>query len=112
MSKQVELAIIIVNYNTSKLLENCLRSVFKAAHPKGGLEVIVVDNASNDDSLSMVEKNFSQVKVLKNKTNLGFAKANNLGASLSNAKYLLFLNSDTVIKRYSLVKPLKFIKNR
>lgn len=106
-----ELAIIIVNYNTEKLLEDCLTSVYKADKPRGGLQVVVVDNGSVDGSAKMVEDKFHQVVLVKSKENLGFAKANNVGVDHADAKYVLFLNSDTVIKRYALVKPLKYIKN-
>lgn len=106
-----ELSIVIVNYNTKELLRNCLNSIYKAHRPQKGLEVIVVDNGSKDDSVKMVEKEFEDVILVKNKKNLGFAAANNLGVKKASGVYLLFLNSDTVLKRYSLVKPLKFIKN-
>ncbi|MBI1872242.1 glycosyltransferase family 2 protein, partial [Candidatus Collierbacteria bacterium] len=106
-----DLSIIIVNFNTADLLADCLNSIFKATFPKNGLEVIVVDNASRDNSIKMVKAEFPEVILIKNKKNLGFAKANNIGAKKATGRYLLFLNSDTVIKRYSLVKPLKFLKN-
>lgn len=106
-----ELAIVIVNYNTQALLDNCLASVFKSAKPKGGLEVVVVDNASSDGSVRMVRKKYPQVILIKNRKNLGFAKANNIGVDKTDSRYVLFLNSDTVIKQYSLVKPLKYLKN-
>lgn len=106
-----ELSVIIVNYNTRQLLENCLNSIFRADHPKNGLEVIVVDNASHDDSVKMIRDKFSDITLIKNQVNLGFAKANNQAVKKTSGRYLLFLNSDTVIKRYSLVKPLKFLKN-
>lgn len=108
---QPDLSIIIVNYNTKDLLADCLHSVFAAAAPKNGLEVIVVDNKSADDSCRMVAKKFKAVKLIRNSANLGFARANNEGRQIAKGKYLLFLNSDTVVKRYSLVKPLKFLKN-
>ena len=109
--REPDLSIIIVNYNTKGLLADCLASVFAAAAPKNGLEVIVVDNASSDGSQAMVAGQFKQVKLVRNKANLGFARANNEGYKVARGKYLLFLNSDTVVKRYSLVKPLKFLKN-
>ena len=109
--REPDLSIIIVNYNTKGLLADCLASVFAAAAPKNGLEVIVVDNASSDGSQAMVASQFKQVKLVRNKANLGFARANNEGYKVARGKYLLFLNSDTVVKRYSLVKPLKFLKN-
>lgn len=105
-----DLAIVIVNYNTSKLLEDCLDSIYRADHPKGGVQVIVVDNDSKDGSLDMVAQKFPAVLTIKNSKNLGFAKANNIGVGSTNARFLLFLNSDTVIKRYSLVKPLKYLR--
>lgn len=106
-----ELSIIIVNYNTSALLKDCLTSIYKGMLPPNGVEVIVVDNASHDDSVNMIEKNFRQVKIISNKENLGFAKANNLGVAATQCPYVLFLNSDTVLNRLSLVKPLKYLKN-
>src|SRR3989338_7030782 len=109
--REPDLSIIIVNYNTKGLLADCLASVFAAAAAKNGLEVIVVDNASSDGSQAMVASQFKQVKLVRNKANLGFARANNEGYKVARGKYLLFLNSDTVVKRYSLAKPLKFLKN-
>ncbi|NCP47395.1 glycosyl transferase family 2 [Candidatus Collierbacteria bacterium CG10_big_fil_rev_8_21_14_0_10_43_36] len=109
-----DLAVIIVNYNTKQLLEDCLNSVFKADRPKDGLQVIVVDNASKDGSLELLgrmEKKYSNLLTIANSENLGFARGNNIGAESSDAKHLLFLNSDTVVKRYSLVKPCKFLKD-
>lgn len=108
--KSKDLAIAIINYNTKQLLDDCLKSVFAADHPKGGIEVVVVDNNSTDDSLKMVKAKYPQVKVIKNKTNLGFARANNQAVLDSSAKYFLFLNSDTVVKKYSFVKPLKYLR--
>ncbi len=109
--KNPDLSIIIVNFNTKELLAACLASIVRAVHPKNGLEVIVVDNASKDGSGEMVARQFKEVTLIKNNKNLGFARANNQGAKKATGKHLLFLNSDTVIKRYSLVKPLKFLKN-
>jgi GT2 family glycosyltransferase len=105
-----DLAVIIVNYNTRQLLDDCLASIYRADHPKGGLQVVVVDNASVDDSMDMVAKKYPSVIAIKNSENLGFAKANNIGVDASDSRFVLFLNSDTVIKRYSLVKPLKYLK--
>ncbi len=108
-----DLAVIIVNYNTEKLTEECLNSVFGTDQPKGGLQVIVVDNGSKDGSLAMLhkmQKKHPNLVVIDAKENLGFAKGNNVGVEAAEAAYLLFLNSDTIVKRYSLVKPLKYLK--
>ena len=108
-----ELAIIIVNYNTEKLTEDCLNSVFRADQPKEGMQVIVVDNGSKDNSVVMLKKYAKRqpnLIVIESSENLGFAKGNNVGVDACDAKHVLFLNSDTVVKRYSLVKPLKYLK--
>lgn len=108
-----DLAIIIVNYNTAQLTEDCLTAVFNADQPKGGLQVVVVDNGSKDSSVAMLKKlakKHSNLIVIPSRQNLGFAKGNNVGVEASDARHLLFLNSDTVVKRYSLVKPLKYLK--
>ena len=107
----LDLSIIIVNHNTKELLRNCLQSIYKAHRPPKGLEIIVVDNGSSDGSPSVVEDQFKDVILVRSKKNLGFAAGNNLGTKKATGKYLLFLNSDTVLKKYSLVKPLKYIKN-
>lgn len=106
-----ELAIVIVNYNTEKLLYDCLTSIKKADKPRGGYEVIIVDNDSQDNSVEMIESKFPDYHLIKSKKNLGFAKANNLAVKEISSRYVLFLNSDTVITKYSLVKPLKYLKN-
>lgn len=111
MTPTPSLSIIITNHNTETLLKNCLTSIYQSILPKKGVEVIVVDNASSDNSPQMVKKDFPQVKLLENQENLGFAKANNLGVSVSTSRYLLFLNSDTILSRFSLVKPLKYLRN-
>ncbi|HBC44617.1 MAG: Glycosyltransferase/rhamnosyltransferase [Candidatus Collierbacteria bacterium GW2011_GWB1_45_35] len=108
-----DLAVIIVNYNTKELLEDCLNSVFKADSPKDGLQVIVVDNGSKDGSVEFLrkfEKSHPHLIFIGSSVNLGFAKGNNVGVDATDAKHLLFLNSDTVVRRYALVKPLKYLK--
>jgi GT2 family glycosyltransferase len=110
VSPKKDLAVIIVNYNTRQLLNDCLDSIYKAAHPQGGIEVVVVDNNSPDDSVQMVKKKFKQVTLIKSSKNLGFAKGNNTGFKKTNSRFLLFLNSDTIIEKDSLIKPLKYLK--
>lgn len=92
----IDLSIVIVNWNTSKLLTQCLDSIYQS-----GLnfifEVIVVDNASTDDSVSSVSDRFPQVHLIVNERNLGFAKANNQGIKICKGRYFLILNSDTLV---------------
>jgi GT2 family glycosyltransferase len=92
----LELSIIILNYNTSDLLDKCLASIYKNA-PSYNYEIIVVDNCSDDNSLKMLKKKYKEVVLLQNKVNLGYSKGNNLGIKKSKGKYVLLLNSDTEI---------------
>lgn len=104
------LSIIIVNYNVKYFLEQCLFSIEKAI---AGLdaEVIVVDNNSWDDSVAYLEARFYWVRFIKNESNSGFAKACNLGLSLSTGKFVLFLNPDTIVPEDTFSKCLHFLKN-
>ena len=90
--------VIIVSYNTRELLKNCLTSVLtNCAQSKIPYGVTVIDNASNDGSLEMMRKEFPQVKLITNDSNIGFAKANNQGIASSVADYFFLLNSDTIL---------------
>ena len=94
-----DLSIVIVSYNTKKLLSSCITSILKNTQ-KLDYEIIVVDNASKDGSKEYIKelsKNKKFVKYVLNSKNLGFSKANNQGTKQSNSKYVLFLNSDTLI---------------
>jgi len=102
----MDLSVIIVNFNTKKLTLQCLTSVFKYTKELD-FEVIVVDNNSKDGSVEAIENNFPQIKLIKNKTNYGFAKANNQGISKARGKYILLLNSDTYLFDNSLKKLVK-----
>lgn len=98
----MRLSIIIVSYNTSLILRNCLLLVYKAlsfGKLVDNSEVIVVDNSSRDDSVEMVKKNFPKVKLITNGKNLGFAKANNQGIKEAKGKFVLLLNSDTEVSK-------------
>jgi N-acetylglucosaminyl-diphospho-decaprenol L-rhamnosyltransferase len=90
------ISIIIVNYNTADLLATCLNSVEPWSDL--GLEVIVVDNASQDDSAAMVIQDFPWVSLIANESNAGFARANNQALKLSRREYVYFLNPDTVVQ--------------
>jgi hypothetical protein len=98
------LSIIILSWNTHDLTRNCLRSIFDNVRDVA-LEVIVVDNGSSDGSAEMIEKEFPQVKLIKNSENLGFTKGNNQGFKASRGEYALFLNSDTIIPEVDVDRP-------
>jgi len=99
--------VVIVNFNTGLYLKECVESVIKYS---SGLvnKIIVVDNASNDDSLSFLE-GVSQLTLIQNSDNLGFAKACNIGADTCNSNYLLFLNPDARIFENTLSLCLDFL---
>lgn len=86
-------SIITATYNGIIFLKPWLASLQKQTYR--AFEVIVVDNDSSDGTVEYLKKNFPQVKIIKNKTNNGFAKANNQGAILAKGEYLLFVNNDT-----------------
>lgn len=87
-------SIIIVNWNAGEYLEKCIDSLLNQSYEN--FEIILVDNASSDNSVELVEKSFPQVHVIKNKTNLGFAEANNIGISNSNGKLISLFNPDAI----------------
>jgi N-acetylglucosaminyl-diphospho-decaprenol L-rhamnosyltransferase len=102
------LSIIIVNWNTRDLLGQCLDSIFQTINADL-CEVIVVDNASTDTSTEMVQKRFPQVQLIQNSWNVGFARANNQGIRQSIGRYVLLLNSDTIVMPGALQALLAFM---
>jgi len=105
----MQLSVIIVNYNSRLLLEQCIASVRKALHEIQG-EIIVVDNNSTDGSKEYLPQRFTDVKLIFNNENSGFAKACNQGFKISSGKYVLFLNPDTIIPELSLAGCLSFFE--
>ena len=91
------LSIVIVNYNVRQFLENALASIGRALEGIDG-EVIVVDNASRDNSVAMVLKSFPGVRVIANEENVGFARANNQALREAKGTYILLLNPDTIVQ--------------
>lgn len=104
------LSISIVSFNTKRELHKCLRSIFQNA-PSSTYDVWVVDNASSDGSATMVEKEFPQVKLIRNPINVYYAAAQNQVLKSCRAKYVLTLNSDTRILPRSLTTALTFLEN-
>lgn len=104
----MDLSIIIVSYKVKELLLNCLHSVHENRDGLD-LEVIVVDNSSEDGSVEMVRELFPETKLVENKQNLGFAHANNQGFFQSNGRNILFLNPDTVVLPDAFKKTVRFI---
>ena len=105
----MDVSVIIVNYNTRDMLRDCLSSL---AEKTSGLsfETIVLDNDSSDGSAEMVGKMFPETMLVCAGENLGFGKANNLGATRARGKYLFFLNSDTVLINNALYELFSFME--
>jgi GT2 family glycosyltransferase len=104
----MDVSVIIVSYNTQALLKQCLASLFANTHDVG-FEVIVVDNASHDGSPQMVRNKFPGVMLIESHENLGFGRANNLGAEHANGKYLFLLNPDTIVLNNAVKTLFDFI---
>ncbi len=105
----VVLSIVIVNYNTEKLLRSCLESIYSGANGTP-FDIWVVDNHSRDHSVAMLKSRFPRVKVIENPANVGFSRANNLVVSQSRSEYVLLLNPDTLILGDAIEQTLKFMK--
>ena len=88
-------SIVILNYNGGKDVIECLESVRNIDYPS--YEIIVVDNASTDNSVESIRKKFPEVKIIRNESNLGFAEGNNVGIREANSHYVMLLNDDAVV---------------
>ena len=111
---KTELSIITVSFNTEEITLNCLNSILK--NTKGvDYEIIVVDNGSKDNSVKALKRlanDNPQIKLIEAGENLGFGKANNLGAGNAKGEYLLFLNSDTFVIDNAIKEALNFAKTK
>ncbi len=107
-----DVSIIIVNYNTRELVLDCIDSIYRA-EPRLDFEIIVSDNASVDGSADAIRERFpadvSCVTVLENGENLGFARANNAGIEIAKGRYILLLNSDTLVHDSVISKMAQYL---
>ena len=104
----MDLSIVIVNYNVRYFIEQCLHSVFRAVKNME-VEVFVVDNNSVDGSCGLIREKFPWVRLIENKTNAGFSKANNQALKIASGRYALLLNPDTVVEEDTFEKCLRFM---
>jgi GT2 family glycosyltransferase len=107
--RKPELSIVILNYNTKDLLRNCLSSLEKV-QKEVNFEMIVVDNGSADSSTKMVESEFPWVQLIRNNKNLGFAAGNNKARLHCAGRFILFLNSDTLVPKNTLRKVVDYLR--
>lgn len=104
-----DLSISIVSFNVKELLRRCIQSIYDSTNG-ANIEIFVVDNNSSDGSREMVESEFPQVRLIANRSNVGYSKANNQAIALSNAPFVLVLNSDTEVKQHSIHSMLECMK--
>ncbi len=107
----MDLSVVIVNYGTFELTKNTINSILDYSYPFS-IEIIVVDNASVDDSLSKLKEYFKdKVKFIASKSNNGFAAGNNQALKIVDSKYILLLNSDTIVWQNTLEDIYNFMEN-
>ncbi len=104
----MDLSIIILNYNTKQLLDNCLASI-KKSKTSFQLETIVADNGSTDGSLEMLMQKYPDLILVDNGSNLGFAKGNNQAIKIARGRFILLLNSDTTVEENTFDKTIKYL---
>lgn len=104
----MQISILIANWNTCNFLRHCLQSILDTAQHLE-LDTIVVDNASNDDSVAMLRSEFPWVTLIENTTNKGFGRATNQAAQNAHGEMLMLLNPDTVLHEGTLQGMLNFL---
>ena len=105
-----KVSIIVLNWNGKELTRACLKSILKnTRYPN--YEIIVVDNGSIDGSVEMLEKEFPQVKLIKNKENKGFAGGNNQAMEIAEGDYFFLLNNDTLVTKGWLEKAVEIMES-
>jgi GT2 family glycosyltransferase len=102
-----DVSVIIVNWNVCDILRNCLHSVYEETKDIK-FEVIVIDNASIDNSVEMIKSEFPQVTLIQNNENRGFAAANNQGMKIALGRYVLLLNPDTIVLDGAIQKTVAY----
>ncbi|MCJ7497214.1 MAG: glycosyltransferase family 2 protein [candidate division Zixibacteria bacterium] len=103
------LSIIIVTWNSEEFIKSCLESIFNS-QVSTDFEVVVIDNASQDETVKIIQEIFHQVKLISNQKNLGYAKGNNQGIEIARGGYILLLNPDVDLKENCLQLMLDFLE--
>ena len=111
MPADATIAIVIVTHNSRAEIVDCLASVIGATDP-AATDIVVVDNASSDGTPDLVRQRFGAVKVIEAGGNIGFARANNLGAAGARGEYLLLLNPDTLVAAGAIQRMIDALARR
>jgi len=107
---KVDISIIIISYNNFHLLEDCIKSIYQFTSGVS-YEVIVVDNNSNEGDVTEITSKFSDVKLIQNSGNKGFAAANNQGFEIAKGEYYLVLNNDTILFENAIKQVFDFVSS-
>ena len=105
----MDVSVVYVNYKSEELTKNSIRSVLEQTKELE-FEIFVVDNDSQDDSIENIEKEFPQINIIKNNTNAGFGTANNLAIRQTKGKYILCLNTDTILMNNAIKLMFDFME--
>lgn len=109
--RDYDISIVIVSWNVQEYLRRCLNSLRADIDQILKNEIIVVDNNSIDDTIAMLTRQFPEVKLIHNKHNLGFARANNQGIEISQGKFVMLLNPDTEVKKGCISTLISFLQS-
>lgn len=104
----IDVSVIVVNYNTAHLLEP-MRTALLASQGGLRLQTIVIDNASRDDSLALLQREFGAADLIANRANVGFGRANNQGVALAKGRYVLLLNTDAFVAPDTLPATVRYM---
>ena len=108
----MDLSIIIPSFNTKNLLDRCLKSIANSLRSSTmQYEIIVVDNASKDGTIELLKSKYPRVISIFNNSNMGYSKSNNFAITRAKGKYVLLLNSDTVVLKDGIEKLYLYCKN-
>jgi len=104
----LKVSVIVVSYNVRGFLENLLASLRRSLENISS-EIIVVDNSSDDDTVEFVRREFSEVRLIENRVNVGFGKANNQGIRVASGEYLLIINPDAIVQEDTVSEMVDFM---
>lgn len=105
----MKLSIIIITYNSEKLIGPCLDSIYKTTKDLN-YEVIIIDNASQDNTVSFLQKNYPKINLTLNRQNVGFARAVNQGIKKAGGEFILLLNPDMRVLDKTINKSLAYLE--
>ena len=109
MSERKDIAVILVGMNTRQFVKDCLDSIARSDWQGYSHEILYVDNASRDDSVEMLRREYPGVQVIANERNVGFTRAANQAAAAANARFHLQINNDTLVEPDSIAQLARFL---